>query len=326
MYYAFFALFLLLSLGGAALFTLSTSKDLRTRVMFAATFLLSLVVALAWYAGPAGVTSLPMVIGLLSLTMFFALVSFCYASYASGFNVFIISALLLMLCLSTAFGVHTIDFMASMAIGGTIGLISNEKVFRLNSNKTKFKSGSRRGNLEIKRDIFQIAIGAGVMAAMLIFGIYSRTIVFAAIILGLIYSNVVSGSPDAPFGEFLHSMERGKTTFGLGAFYLAIGVTIILGMVANSQLALLGLIALLFGDSAATITGTLFGSIKLPHNKSKSLQGLLGYFAVVTVLGYFVIGIYSPLIGLVFAVVESIRLHIDDNIAVALFTVVVSLI
>ncbi len=323
--YIVFISFLLLSLAAVLLFILSSAKDRRTGLMLAATFGLSFLAAMAWYILQAPAYFTPLLIGLLSLTLFFTLMTFCYSSHGPGFYAFLADALLLMLCLSTAFGVQqAMNFMAAMAIGGAFGAVSNGKVFHFNGNKTKFKPSAHRRHLEIKRDIFQIAIGAAVILVILTYGVYARTIVFAAILLGLAYSNVVGRIHGVPFAGFLHSMERSRTTFGLGALYLAVGVAMILGMVASTDLILLSLIALFFGDSAATIGGTLFGSIKLPYNRSKSLQGLIGYFVVVAALGYFVVGVYSLIIGLMFAVVESMDLHIDDNLAIALFTVVIS--
>ena len=56
---------------------------------------------------------------------------------------------------------------------------------------------------------------------------------------------------------------------------------------------------------------------KLFYNKNKSVYGTLAFFAVVAIVGYPFIGTYSLLFGAGLALVESIKLPVDDNIMIS---------
>ncbi len=324
--YAVFGSFLLLSIAASALFIIGSAHDRRSRMLLSVPFVASALIAMAAYLHAYGPSQPGLTLSLISASIFFTLAALCYVKKPKTFYMSMLEGILVVLCSATAFGLHSMAMIAALAIGGLLGIVWNDKEFHIRRSWRKFEPDRNKKHLEIKRDIFQILIGAVVILAILALGGYARPVVFSLVVLGLVYSNLISTNPRAPFGGFLASMERSSTTFGIGAFYLAMGVSLILGLVTSMPLVLLSLAALFFGDSAATIVGVLFGSIKLPYNRSKSVQGLFGYFAVVALFGYPIVGAYSIVAGLAFAVVESLRVPIDDNIAVAIFTVVISII
>lgn len=324
--YLIFGAFLAIGFISTALFILYSSKSSRIRLLLVLPFVVSTVLALAAYSDYAIQYWMPLLLGLLAMTISFTLAAFCYVNRSRAFYIFMADALVVMLCIVVSFGLHAMQFMSSFAIGGLVGTLSNEMVFHFRGPRRDYGTEKDGRRVEIRRDLFQTLLGIVVISVILLVGSVSIMVVLALIIFAMLYSNLASTTSHAPFAGFFRSMERSNTTFGLGATYLAIGIALVLGLVGNAQLAMLGLIALFFGDAAATIIGVRFGKTKLPYNRRKSLEGLLAYFIVVSIMGYFVVGIYSPVVGLMFSVVESMKLRLDDNIAIALFTVVISFI
>ena len=88
-----------------------------------------------------------------------------------------------------------------------------------------------------------------------------------------------------------------------------------LGFAHGAPLLLFGIIAVFFGDSAATIVGiSARRAAPLPYNRHKTIVGTLAFFIVTAVLGYFLIGAYAILLAAILALIEGLYISIDDNI------------
>lgn len=89
------------------------------------------------------------------------------------------------------------------------------------------------------------------------------------------------------------------------------------------------------GDTAAYIVGSNYGKHKLPWNKDKSLEGLLGNFASSVLIAFILLGIgflqwniitlipyiaVSIIIGLLGGFYETLDVYVDDNLSTPLLT------
>jgi dolichol kinase len=110
-----------------------------------------------------------------------------------------------------------------------------------------------------------------------------------------------------------HSPAKGAIMFLLGT---ALAVILFDAFTAAAAVTVLAL-----GDSVSTLVGRKYGSIELPYNAKKSLQGSLAGF-VAAFLGASLI--VPPLAALLAAfggmLGESLPLKIDDNLVIPLFS------
>ena len=129
------------------------------------------------------------------------------------------------------------------------------------------------------------------------------------------------------FGRMMRpAEEQGRIT---GATYLVCASLAVLLLYPPSVAAL----ALLFhawGDPAAAIVGSRFGRVRLPHlgpgpRQGKTLEGSMAFFAVALLVSAVLwasgaFGVFWPaaLGALVAAVLELLRLPVDDNVTVPL--------
>jgi dolichol kinase len=71
------------------------------------------------------------------------------------------------------------------------------------------------------------------------------------------------------------------------------------------------------------MTGIRFyRSNKLPHNRRKSVAGMLAFLVATIVPGILILGWWGIPIAIVLTLVESIELPIDDNVAIPIATVI----
>ena len=171
--------------------------------------------------------------------------------------------------------------------------------------------------VEIRRDMLQLAIGAFVVALMLLTGIY-RYVIFVAILLLYATNSIIGASKSGNLYNRLSKFERRGAEYGRGAMRLAAGVALIIGFLPF-KMALFGAASLIIGDALATIAGVSFyKSKRLPYNRYKSYAGTFAFFIISAAFGLFVLGPYGILIAGVLAVVESATIPIDDNISIPL--------
>ena len=125
----------------------------------------------------------------------------------------------------------------------------------------------------------------------------------------------------------LHWIMKEKEKYKISTstlFLLALFLTI---LIFPKEIAILALVFLIFGDSAAEIIGLKFGTLKLIGKKS--LQGSLGCFIFCLIFGlifaYFLqVAFGIVLIGAVAAtVIELVPVKIDDNFTIPLVSALI---
>jgi dolichol kinase len=219
----------------------------------------------------------------------------------------------------TIFPGMLMPFIQMFAIGTTAGM--SYRLRRAAILKEKNKRSTKA--VEVNRDIIQIALGVVIFAIFLFVDQVAATyLLIGLILLGYLYNNVLGNLKDGRVYRIFSSFERLNITYGLGALYLAIGMSLIIGFISSIHFVLLGIIALFFADSAATIIGLCARGPKLFYNKGKTWSGVAAFFATVAVIGYPIIGLFSLLFAFGLALVESINFkHLDDNITIALLMI-----
>lgn len=117
------------------------------------------------------------------------------------------------------------------------------------------------------------------------------------------------------------SRGRDKNNFVLGPVTLAIGV-FITALVFPYKEATIGIFALAFGDGIAGLAGTMFGHIKIPFTKGKSVAGSLCCFLAVFISTLFIIPnvLFSVIIALGAMLLEMIPLRDYDNVLIPIAT------
>ncbi|MDC7126343.1 MAG: phosphatidate cytidylyltransferase [Spirochaetales bacterium] len=132
---------------------------------------------------------------------------------------------------------------------------------------------------------------------------------------------LISGITDAA------SRTRDKGHFVLGPVALAVGTLLAL-MLYPSTAAAVGIYALAFGDSAASIVGKFFGRIKYPEILGKkTLEGTLACFVAVFIVT-FAIGAdikAAFIIAAIAAVTELVPIKDLDNLLIPVFTGMVAM-
>ena len=208
--------------------------------------------------------------------------------------------------------IHFVGFVyiAQAMLLGLLSVITKIKHYR-NSIENK--------SVEINRDLFHM--GAGILL-MLVFYFeiepISVTLQMLMILGGILAICVVETFRENALSHLMFKLERNGATLGFGALWLTLG-----SLVAVSFLKTPGVLAvfsaIFIGDPVATIVGINFGGMKLPWNRRKSVIGSAAYFVVTAgVSALFIAPNYAILIGLVGALVESLRIKIDDNLSVSI--------
>lgn len=207
--------------------------------------------------------------------------------------------------------IHWIGFklIAQAMLLGILSVITRLKQYR---NRIE----NRR--VELSRDLFHM--GAGVFL-MIVFALESEPIAVTALMLmilgGVLAICATEMFKGSKLAKVIMSFERNGSALGYGALWLALGSLFAVSFL-NTQGVLVVFAAIFIGDPIATIIGIHFSDVKLPWNSKKSLAGTLAYFAVTAAISFFLIGpYYAVLIGIVGALVESLRIKIDDNLSVS---------
>ena len=184
------------------------------------------------------------------------------------------------------------------------------------------KNPKKNKRLEVKRDIIHLSAGIAVLAIACIFSFWGRDIILALVLIGFALGNYIrlGGRLSA-----IARLEREYTPFGYGAIWLALGITVTMGLLFSNAYMLAVLSTILIGDPLATIMGVKFGRIRIPHNKEKSVAGSLAYFFSVLIISYFFVGYFAAVIAIAASLIESVELRIDDNLTVPVFLILIIL-
>lgn len=256
----------------------------------------------------------------LDFAMLFAILPFYYGKHTAKLLLFLIFIILMFAYAMLTYGSLLYQFIEMFAIGTGYGIFYRSGLGGL---KRVQKRSSKK--VETTRDFAHIALGVAIFAIFMLFDFYTASLITITLVfIGYIYNSVLGINGRG--NRMLKTMEREESLYGLGALYLGVGATLIIGFVHNLPFALIGFAALFFADPLATIVGLNLDGPKLPYSRKKSVYGTLAFFLAVAVTGYLFIGIYSVAFAVLLAVVESFDTPLDDNISIALTMVIVYII
>lgn len=185
------------------------------------------------------------------------------------------------------------------------------------TNIREYKNRIVNMRIEIERDFFHAAIG---IFLMLLFYLVSSPVAITVLIIMMLSGILAISMADALRGSraarLVLRLERNGASLGYGAMWLALGALIAVSFLSTKNV-LVVFSAIFIGDPAATIVGLTVGGKRLPYNSMKSISGTLAYFLVTAAITYMFIGIYAIVIAAVAAIVESLRIRVDDNMSVS---------
>jgi dolichol kinase len=106
-----------------------------------------------------------------------------------------------------------------------------------------------------------------------------------------------------------------------GQVYFMLGVIIAFGLF-EFKIAVAAILMTTIGDMAAAIFGVAFGKHKISKNSKKSWEGTSAEFVVDLIIAFLIL--QNPLVAIAMAltatVVETTFSHIDDNLAIPVFS------
>ena len=125
--------------------------------------------------------------------------------------------------------------------------------------------------------------------------------------------------------EHSHGILREKEGFITGTMALLLSNAIVI-LFFDKWVAIISLLFMLFGDTAASIIGSQYGKVKMGD---KTLEGSLSFFITTLVISlifykFIKIDLIILIIGAVVAtIVEALPLKINDNLTVAIASAIV---
>ena len=120
----------------------------------------------------------------------------------------------------------------------------------------------------------------------------------------------------------IHILWRKKEAKSLGGqVYFMLGVIIAFALF-EFRIAVVAILMTTIGDMAAAIFGISFGKHKISKRSNKSWEGSIAEFLVDLVIAFLIIG--DPFIAIAMALVattvETVMPHVDDNLAIPVFS------
>jgi len=115
--------------------------------------------------------------------------------------------------------------------------------------------------------------------------------------------------------EWLRNVGREGEIPGEGSLYNALGILFVLSLLRNEIAAAISVIFVLaLGDGLATYIGTRYGRHKLPWNRNKTFEGMIG-FAAGAICALLVMPLPATILVVIAAtIIESLPLKVNDNI------------
>lgn len=209
----------------------------------------------------------------------------------------------------------------SISLGTAISLLmSNLMISRIEHNEYQKGTSS---NIEIRRDLFQIACGVAALAILYLFRLgTAESVIVILLLLLYILGNYSYNNRSSPISAILHTIERKNVDLGLGSLMAAVGVLFMFGLVSDLGVVLLGMFLVMIADPVATIAGKLIGGTKLPYNRNKSFSGFLIALLSAAVFAIYTGGAFFILYAIVGTFTESAtKKPIDDNLTIPLSVV-----
>jgi dolichol kinase len=171
---------------------------------------------------------------------------------------------------------------------------------------------------EVRRQAVHVLFGAAIIGAALWFGMHAAVVALtAALATGIFFLGLhLLGFPVPLAKRILDELERGKVIPGKGAMHYAAGALLLM-TIGKGSFALAMIAILAFGDGASTAVGKALGGKKLWWNPAKSWAGLAAFVAA----GFVASAFFMPageafFYSVALAIVESLPLHVDDNLLI----------
>ncbi len=169
---------------------------------------------------------------------------------------------------------------------------------------------------ETGRQLFHLIVGLAALGMLLYFGRgFTTAAVFCVLIVGMLLMNLRIRGLDIPLVTwFEKNFERNDVRLpGWGSACYAAGNLMLLTFLTDTHAIAACMIVLALGDSISTMIGR-HGKVKIPYNKSKTLEGSLAFF-IASLSAYLFIGPPAILLAAVAAAVESIP-GLEDNLTI----------
>jgi dolichol kinase len=169
---------------------------------------------------------------------------------------------------------------------------------------------------ELARQVFHMLVGVGALAVLLLFGRgVAMAAVFFTLIIGTLLINARLLGMTLPLIRwFEERFERRDAPLpGWGSACYAAGALLALTFLNDTNQMAATILVLGVGDGLSTIVG-LKGSMRLPYNRKKTLEGSAAMF--ISSLGaYYFVGPAAVPLAVIAAVAESLP-RIDDNLSI----------
>ncbi|MFH1072924.1 MAG: phosphatase PAP2 family protein [Nanoarchaeota archaeon] len=208
-------------------------------------------------------------------------------------------------------GVH---YLSDVLGGALLGLLVGFLILFIKDEKIG------EYTVEIKRQVLHIFYGA-FMVLLLHLGYINRFGVIVIIIVGLVLSFISMKRKLPLIDWFLQNFDRNDKFPGWGAITFFIGILMVLYLFPLN-IALASIMILTFGDSVATLVGKLWGKMRNPLNKKKTVEGTLAgmlFGAVGAVLFVSLsAAVIASIIAMLFEAIDGTYIKINDNILVPL--------
>lgn len=152
--------------------------------------------------------------------------------------------------------------------------------FAMSKNKDVPKHYRRSRKLEIRRQLFHIALGI-LLVFLIDNGVINAYILAALVAVGLVISFQSTRQKIPVISWFLKRFERPRERRrfpGKGALFYLIGSLIVV-ILFPKDIALASIMVLALGDSVSHFWGSHFGQISNPLSDKKFLEGSLAGFA-----------------------------------------------
>jgi len=226
-------------------------------------------------------------------------------------------------------GVHTFKQVAGgVAFGVMIFFLSNAMVnaFEDFIRRRKHREKTIVKKTEMWRQVVHIAFGTAVIASayLLGFGI-TEALLLAGIYIGLLVASSSVFRKNVIVRTALRLLERKDVEIpAKGALLYVAACLFLLTFSRSANLAIAGIAILAVGDGISTLIGVKYGRNKLFWNKSKSWEGTFAFASSSFLIAFPFIGLSAWIYAVVLALIETIDFHIDDNLLIPIFMVVIS--
>ncbi len=237
--------------------------------------------------------------------------SYSFREYHTYASIFFLSAIMLFLLTVSGMPAH---LLVALGIGIMPALVYFGKSGNL-ENETKRDAKQ----VEVRRDIIQIAMGLVTIAIVAYIGAYVQYLFWISM---LIFLGIISTAryPSNGISKAFMSIEKPYARYGNGGLLLISGSLLIAGFVRQPSYLLFFLSLILLADPIATIVGINIGGPKLPYQKKKSVSGTIAFFLFGCIIGYFLVGLYAIPLSLIIGIAESSSGVLDDNVLISVLS------